>query len=94
MSKLGIITLPQWLGNEVSGCWSARRNSSFFGFFYVDDLEQSNDLLTHTYNRRNNSLHLNLSFFIVCMLDALLRTTLHAFAYPISNTYILQFKTQ
>ena len=78
MSKFETIAHPQQLDNEVSGCWAARRNSSFFDLFNVDDLVHSNNLLTHThththtYNRHTYCLSLTLIFFfIVRMRDAL-----------------------
>ena len=49
MSKFETIAHQQMLGNEASGCFAARRNSSFLDIFNVDDLVYSNNLLTHTH---------------------------------------------
>ncbi len=48
MSKFETIAHSQQLGNEFSGCWAARRDSSFSDLSNVDDLVYSNNLLTHT----------------------------------------------
>ena len=67
MSKFETIAHPQQLGNEVSGCWAARRNSSFFDLFNVDDLVHSNNLLTHTHTLDTSTVyHLHLFFSLLC----------------------------
>ena len=73
MSKFETIAHPQQLGNEVSGCWAARRNSSFFDLFNVDDLVHSNNLLTHTHTHTHTHTldtstvyHLHLFFSLLC----------------------------
>ena len=66
MSNFETIAHPQQLGNEVSGCWAARRDSSLSDLSNVDDLVFSNNLLTHTHNRRNSRLSLKLIFPLLC----------------------------
>ena len=71
MSKFETIAHPQQLGNEVSGCWAARRNSSFFDLFNVDDLVHSNNLLTHTHTHTSVCRNLYLRLFKVILLSFL-----------------------
>lgn len=61
MSKFETIAHSQQLGNEFSGCWAARRDSSFSDLSNVDDLVYSNNLLTHTIDA-TAVCHLNLIF--------------------------------